>query len=410
MLRVVELEESTLQAVRRELACVLSSPAFSRNDRQSQFLRFLVERHLEGRDSELKESVIAVEVFGRKADYDPKLDAIVRTEAVRLRARLERYYAGEGRRDPLIIELPKGGYRPVFREPAPAPDAQTPRPAWTRRIAAALVTAGIVTVAMVWVGMVGSRARPGASPSVAVLPLENLSHDLASDYFADGLTDEIIRNLSVVDGLTVRSRTSSFALKGQRLNAFDAGRQLQADYLVEGSVLQVGERLRVNAELIRVGDDFHVWSGRFDRELADVFAVQDEISRGIVNGLRLKVGPSRRRYETNLEAYELYLRGRQVMEGFPVALALARVKIGPPKPPRHAPAPAARPPRAEQLLQVRPALGGQRVKFQLAHRFHVSLLGPKSETIQELAKSRKRGPPSGHYINRNPAPRGRSVA
>jgi hypothetical protein len=78
------------EAIRRELDRVLSSPGFSRNDRQSQFLRFLVERHLAGKDSELKESVIAVEVFGRDADYDPKLDAIVRTEAVRLRARLEK--------------------------------------------------------------------------------------------------------------------------------------------------------------------------------------------------------------------------------------------------------------------------------------------------------------------------------
>ena len=205
---MVEIEESTSHAVRQELACVLSSPAFSRNDRQSQFLRFLVERHLEGRDSELKESVIAVEVFGRQADYDPKLDAIVRTEAVRLRARLERYYAGEGSRDPIIIELPKGGYRPVFRERAPAADGPTPRPGWTRWIATALVTVAvaIATVAMVWVGLVRPQARPEAAlPSVAVLPFENLGHDRASDYFADGLTDEIIK-LSVIGGLTVRIR------------------------------------------------------------------------------------------------------------------------------------------------------------------------------------------------------------
>ena len=114
----METETSREQAARRELERVLSSAGFSRNERLSHFLRFLVERHLEGKDSELKESVIAVEVFGRKAGYDPKLDAIVRTEAVRLRARLEKYYQAEGSRDPLIIELPKGGYRPVFRERA----------------------------------------------------------------------------------------------------------------------------------------------------------------------------------------------------------------------------------------------------------------------------------------------------
>src|SRR6516225_2058907 len=105
------------QAVRNQLKQVLSSAGFARNARLSGFLRFLVERHLEGRDAELKESLIAIQVFDRKPDYDPKQDAIVRTEAVRLRARLDKYYAGEGRRDPLIIELPKGGYTPLFRHP-----------------------------------------------------------------------------------------------------------------------------------------------------------------------------------------------------------------------------------------------------------------------------------------------------
>ena len=120
--------EPRRDAVWRELELVLSSPAFARNERQSRFLRFLVERHLEGRDSELKESVIAVEVFDRQAGYDPKLDGIVRTEAVRLRTRLDKYYTDEGRQDPLVIELPKGGYRPVFSERASAQPGGEPLP------------------------------------------------------------------------------------------------------------------------------------------------------------------------------------------------------------------------------------------------------------------------------------------
>src|SRR5262245_40314743 len=114
--------------VRRALQRVLSSPGFSRNERLSGFLRFLVDRHLEGRDTELKESVIAHEVFGRQAGYDPKVDPTVRTEAIRLRARLEKYYQAEGEQDPIVIELPKGGYRPVIREratPTPATDVGT---------------------------------------------------------------------------------------------------------------------------------------------------------------------------------------------------------------------------------------------------------------------------------------------
>ena len=318
----MENEASREQAIRRQLERVLSSAGFSRNQRLSQFLRFLVDRHLEGRDSELKESVIAVEVFGRKAGYDPKLDGIVRTEAVRLRARLEKYYQGEGRQDSLIIDLPKGGYRPVFRDratvaestktPAVPQDgrARTGRIWW---IAGALAALVLLATATAW----WWTRRSHESFTVAVLPLENVGHDQASDYFADGLTDEIILNLSVIDGLTVPSRTSSFALKGRGLNAGEAGKQLGAEYLVEGSVLRAGDQLRVTVALVRARDDFRLWSDRFDRRLTDVFAIQDEISQGIVNTLRLRLSPGRRRYETNLEAYDLYLRGRQIMASFP---------------------------------------------------------------------------------------------
>ena len=107
--------ESDVQGARRQLDRVLASAGFSRNERMRRFLRFVVEQHLEGKDSELKESVIAVEVFGRRPDHDPAQDSIVRTEAGRLRARLAEYYSSEGKGDTLIIELPKGGYTPAFR-------------------------------------------------------------------------------------------------------------------------------------------------------------------------------------------------------------------------------------------------------------------------------------------------------
>ena len=295
---------------------MLSSGAFTTNERQSRFLRFLVERHLEGRDSELKESVIAVEVFGRDAGYDPKIDAIVRTEAVRLRARLDKYYSAEGVQNPLAIELPKGGYKPVVRPrtivsiPAGSVAARSRflRIPW---LVSGLVLVAVVATAAWW------TSRSTVQVSVAVRPFENLTRNKETDYFADGLTDEIIRNLSVIEGLRVPSRTSAFALKDKALSATDAGRQLGADYLVEGSVLQTGQQLRVNVALVRVADDTRIWSDRFDRQLTDIFAIQDEISRGVVNSLRLRLEPGRRRYETNLEAYDLYLRGRQMMAAFP---------------------------------------------------------------------------------------------
>jgi serine/threonine-protein kinase len=307
--------ELEAQAVRRQLERVLESPGFARNERLSGFLRFVVEGHLEGKDHELKESVIAVEVFGRSPGFDSRLDPVVRTEAVRLRARLSDYYLKDGKADALVIELPKGGYVPRFREiaetqPLADPSSRvTPAQSGTRlRVALALVGVVIALVVAAW----WWAQHRGTPKVIAVLPLENTSHDPSNDYFADGLTDELIRNLSIIDGLTVRSRTSSFGLKGQPRNIHDAGQQLQADYIVEGSVLRAGQQLRIDVQLVRVHDDFPLWSGRFDRELTDVFAIQDEISVGIVNNLRLKLGRGRRRYETSIEAYDLYLRARAV--------------------------------------------------------------------------------------------------
>src|SRR4026207_1805835 len=119
-----------------------------------------------------------------------------------------------------------------------------------------------------------------------------------------------IRNLSIIDGLAVRSQTSSFAFKGKQQNIRDAGKQLDAEYILEGSVFRSGQQLRINARLVRVRDDFPLWTAGYDKELTDVFAIQNEISRGIVNELRLKLGQGRRRYETSAEAYDLYLRAR----------------------------------------------------------------------------------------------------
>jgi serine/threonine-protein kinase len=294
------------QAVRQELECVLKSGIFTRNDRLSAFLRFVVEQSLEGREGDLKESVIAIEVFGRKPDYNPKRDPIVRNEASRLRAKLSQYYAEDGKTDPLVIELPRGGYVPVFREVVD----QTVPPARTvgvRALLAAVLLMAIVAGAAWW--WIGRRNPPIA---IAALPFINLSQDSANVYFADGLTSEIIRNLSIIDGLAVRSQTSSFVFKGKPRNIHEAGKQLAADYILEGSVLRSGRQLRINAQFVRVRDDFPVWSGRYDRELTDVFIIQDEISRGIVNSLRIKLGGGRRRYETSVGAYDVYLRARSL--------------------------------------------------------------------------------------------------
>jgi TolB-like protein/DNA-binding winged helix-turn-helix (wHTH) protein/Tfp pilus assembly protein PilF len=155
------------------------------------------------------------------------------------------------------------------------------------------------------------RQNPGVY-TIAVLPFKNLSSEPDSDYFSDGLTDEIINNLSSIDGLEVKSQTSSFFFKDKPHNIHEVGAQLGATLVLEGSVLRSGNRLRIDAQLVRVSDDSPIWSNSFDRELKDVFAIQDDISRSIVNELRLKLGQGQRRYNTNLEAYDLYLKAESL--------------------------------------------------------------------------------------------------
>jgi TolB-like protein len=303
------MQTPTNEVVRRQIDEILSSPGFVRNERLSAFLRFVVEEELAGRGDLVKESVVGVEVFGRQPDYDVRQDSVVRTEAGKLRDRLAKYYAARRTSQTWIVELPKGGYRPSFRPTEKAVEISPPSgspPKLRLRFAGALVAAVTVLSVVAW-----WQIRASSAPiPIAVIPLMNLSQEAGNEYFADGLTSEIIRNLSIIDGLAVRSQTSSFAFKGKNQNVHDVGKQLAAVYVLEGSILRSGQQLRIDAQLIRVRDDFPVWSGRYDRESTDVFSIQDEISRGIVNSLRLKLGHGRRRYETSVEAYDLYLHAR----------------------------------------------------------------------------------------------------
>ena len=110
------------------------------------------------------------------------------------------------------------------------------------------------------------NVSPAERPIIAVLPLQNLSAEPDSDYFVDGLTDEIIRNLAVIKGLEVRSRTSSFAFKGKQRDLRDVGQQLGVNLVVEGSILRSGSKLRINAQLVSIAGDVPLWAGRYDRE------------------------------------------------------------------------------------------------------------------------------------------------
>ncbi len=158
-------------------------------------------------------------------------------------------------------------------------------------------------------------AAAQAQPSVAVLPFANLSADPEQEYFCDGMAEEIINSLAQLEGLRIVARTSSFAFKGKNEDIREMGRQLGVETLLEGSVRRAGNRLRVTTQLINVADGCHLWSDRFDREMEDVFAIQDEISLAVTDALKLRLlGEEKKkvvkRHTENFKAYRAYLKGR----------------------------------------------------------------------------------------------------
>ena len=151
-------------------------------------------------------------------------------------------------------------------------------------------------------------------PSIAVLPFQNLSGDPDEDYFSDGMTDDLITDLSRISGLFVIARNSVFTYKGRPADVQEVARELGVRYVLEGSVRKAGNQVRINAQLIDASTGFHLWADRFDRELEDVFALQDEVTEQIVSALEVELTETERetlahRYTDSLEAYDLFLRG-----------------------------------------------------------------------------------------------------
>ncbi|HMA40948.1 MAG TPA: protein kinase, partial [Gemmatimonadales bacterium] len=169
-----------------------------------------------------------------------------------------------------------------------------------------------------------------ATKSIAVLPFVNMSADPENEYFTDGIAEEIINALTKVQALRVAARTSAFAFKGKNLDIRKVGEQLSVATVLEGSVRKAGTRLRVTAQLVNVADGYHLWSERYDRELQDVFAIQDEIAGNIVTALRVVLSDQEKRAiekapTDNVQAYDCYLRGRQFFHQFRrTSIAFAR--------------------------------------------------------------------------------------
>jgi adenylate cyclase len=161
-----------------------------------------------------------------------------------------------------------------------------------------------------------SAAREKHKQLVAVLPFTNMSGDPEQEYFSDGITEDIITDLSKVSNLYVVARNTAFTYKGRSVQVKQVAAELGVDFVLEGSVRKVGQRVRITGQLIDAKHGGHVWADRFDRDLTDIFAIQDEITHAIVDQLKIKLLPEEKRaIETeptrNVEAYTYYLRGRQ---------------------------------------------------------------------------------------------------
>jgi TolB-like protein/Flp pilus assembly protein TadD len=204
---------------------------------------------------------------------------------------------------------------------APLPGDEAPRTRVRMRAAYGIA----VLVAMAGLGYLLyerglGRAHAGEPhSSIAVLPFTNLSGDPSKDYFSDGMSEELLNLLARVPGLQVAARTSAFAYKGRNVDVREVGRELGVETVLEGSVRQAGEQVRITAQLIDTETGFHLWSDTYDRELKDIFVVQDEIAQAIVDRLKIQLAPKEQQLAQrdkaptqDVEAYELYLQGQAI--------------------------------------------------------------------------------------------------
>src|SRR2546428_73166 len=267
-----------------------------------------------------------------QAAGEPELDG--RSDNYSLAAMLYEMLAG---RTPFTGPTAQAIIAQCFTQPPPPLRAQRDVPDWVEQaIVKALAKEPVDRFATVVhfaqaLKPPGVLTRPGAPSvtagfravpkSIAVLPFLNMSADPENEYFTDGIAEEIINALTKIQALRVASRTSAFAFKGKSEDISEIGRKLKVATVLEGSVRKAGNRLRVTAQLVNVADGYHLWSERYDRQLEDVFAIQDEIAENIVRALRVVLSEEEKRAiekapTDNVQAYEYYLRGRQFFHQF----------------------------------------------------------------------------------------------
>ena len=339
-----QIDPDLRQTVLRHLDELLASQAFAGSRRSLDFLRFVVLHALKGDYDSLRERMIGAELFGRPVSYDTGSDSVVRVRASELRKKLNRYYSTECAGEiPLRIELPSGSYVPHFcfanEQERPAPQTATPEAEVKNPPAAAdappqkrfsrrqiwLLVAVLGTLLLGVSAYIAGRAWQkthtplGAIHAVAILPLENLSGVASQEYFADGMTEELINDLGQVSTLRVISLTSSMSYKGSKKTLPQIARELGVDAVVEGGVLREGDQVRISTQLIDGRTDRPLWAHTNVRPLNSDLAWQGEVAQAIAEEVSTAITPQEqarltRKRPLDPQAQDLYLHGLLLRE------------------------------------------------------------------------------------------------
>jgi len=278
--------------IRLQLDRLLSSDAFANADRMSSFLRYVVERALAGESDQVKEYVIGIEVFGRGEQYDPRLDSIVRVEARRLRAKVDEYYAREGCDDAVIIRMRRGSYAPLFERrqtvsalPQSADRANSNpirhRTGWRIGLGVLAVAVLLVALAAWRAGVWATDGRPTPAVTIAVLPFAHYSTDAADQLLAARLTDGVTSELARLGTLGVVSRTSTLQFGSARRPLREIAKALNADVIMEASVVKEGDRVRVQARLVDAARDQKVWVQDFVGPVTELRDLERRIATAV---------------------------------------------------------------------------------------------------------------------------------
>ncbi|MGO1120660.1 tetratricopeptide repeat protein [Rhodovibrionaceae bacterium A322] len=366
------------QEIRRQLARIVQSEDFHATDQRRAFLRYIIEETLAGNSKQLKGTVIAQSVFGRDETFDPQTDPVVRLEARRLRRDLDSFYAGEGRRDSLRISIPKGGYQPRFEllkeedplrtAPLPAsspltgespiaeaslqeavPPAPAHRPAttpsgggkgmWKLTAGAGVLALAVLLSFLLWTGLLKDSPLPGfqaaeaalpKGPVVAVLPFLQLGDKPERRYFSQGITQQLTTELARFRDLWILPLGSVRKLQSKEADPQALAEELGADYALEGSVQELGDKVHITARLIDLKQQRYSWVRSYDSDTtpAGIYATQDRITQDVVGNLAGKYGlltqdameQAGREAPENRDAYDCVLR----YYSYQIAIGLAQ--------------------------------------------------------------------------------------